>query len=1175
MRSVRLIISFVALTFALSSRAEAQEPDVRSIPPFVMLVVDSSGSMEDLPGCTCKSESDCTNCRPDCSLPNVFGEPPKDSNGHELKKNRWAVTLEALTGKFNDFQCNELARTAANGATYDESYAIPYRQPWKCASGTVCAYPGTTSQQSNGILDSYLETLRFGLMTFDGEYTYKGGSDLLNSTTFIDGLSTTMPGMWSYGGKKSFRYPGCPEVYYVDSGARSKDATEGALVSLDSTACTTPPCDIYTLNAAIQSTLLRTRPYGGTPIAASLDDLYYHLQSDVKDDFKACRKRYAILITDGAPDPDFRDLRCDCGDENPMVACPDGSDGKDYSCPYPLAPDAARKLVSGDGTTTSPAQIDKLFVLGMSVSDSDARATLDKIADAGKTDKALQADDPSTLRSTLDGVFSPLLNPISRSVPGFATGLTGIQYQVSTGFQVSATSLSTTTAPPWTGLIERRSFVCNSSGVLDSPDLQDRDRFQTVINVQKRRTLRTSLPARSFSPSDLTLAMTRASTGLCGSGSTTYCTDTDITATAVAPALFGVSDDTEKQRVTDWMRGEVGSARDGRGLGDIYHSSPTLVGPPNEDPGDDAYTRFRQTPVVKERPLVMYIATNDGILHAISVEDFPVTGFPLTVNQSDSSLPLRAGTEMWGFVPPMLLGRLKDQMTSHQFNFDGTPVVKDVFYKREASATDTDYHTVLITGMRGGGRGYIAMDVTDPFHPQFLWQFTDPDMGFTYGQPEIVQATFKWAANPTDTATVQTRAVAILPGGVGKRATSSTPIANLPGCVFNKTVSMRKSGSVQYTTWTSDDGLSDYKHRTDNPCWEAQGRVLYFVDVETGITIKKVFDDETPANLSNGIFFPAPIVGTPTAYQDSVGTIADRGYVMDAEGVMWRIDMSAQDVEADKPSKGWTLRPFHDLFMDMKSTNTYETTYERPILSLDDKRRVVVLVGTGDTDNFEKPAASNRIVSLTEVSHKDTPTDPDDYQALLNWELRDEGLTGNGLVPSELVTGSMALFEGQLFAATFMSRTGATDACEYGRGRLWSLHYNQRDPGHRNPSGDGPNGDAGTFGPTLIKVTSDTTIDSDDELFNITLAKAKPNLLIQGVGTTQRNACIPPDPDPLNSYFSSRLANIQQTEPPAIWVVAQASQGSQRASSQLGTVQTKIGRPITFSRVTSWATSVD
>jgi type IV pilus assembly protein PilY1 len=1180
MRSIRIVLSFTALALAVCSHVEAQEPDVRDIPPFVMLVVDSSGSMEDLPACKCTSDDDCTNCEPKCDLPNDSPslDPPKDSSGHERKKNRWAVTLEALTGKFNNFQCTNLARTSANGATYDENYPIPYHQPWDCTSlGSACAYPGTTTQQNNGILDSYLETLRFGLITFDGEKTYKGETDLLDIGRFQDTLSTTMPGMWSYGGKQPFKYPGCADTYYQDTGARGPSASEGALISLDSTNCSSPPCDPYQLNATIQEALLKTRPYGGTPIAASLDDLYYHLQNNVTDPFKECRKRYAILITDGEPDKDWRDLRCDCGDEDPMVECPDHSDGKNFSCPYPLAQTVARKLVAGDGTTANPKQIEKLFVLGMSISDTTAVQTLDKIADAGGTTKALQADDPNTLRGTLDSVFSPLLNPISRSVPGFATGLTGTQYQVSTGFQVSAASLTTTTAPPWVGLIERRSFICNqTTGALDAPDLEDKDRFQKVINAQTqtKRDLFTALPAGTVNPADLVGVLARGSSPC---GITTYCGKTSLTPTntAITQAILGVTNATDHRNVIEWMRGDVGSARQGRRLGDIYHSSPTLVGPPVDEPGDDAYTRFRDQAIVKERPLVMYIATNDGILHALSVEDFPVTNFPLTVNNTDPRLPLKAGEEIWGFVPPMLLGKLKDQLSSHQFNFDGTPVVKDVYYQRGTGAADTDYHSVLITGMRGGGHGYIAMDVTDPFAPKFLWQFTDPDMGLTYGQPEIVQATFGFAMPPSTTPVVQTRAVAILSGGVGKKKSSSSTPLNTPGCIAGTTLAMRKAGSV-YKSWREDarvvGSANEVDHRYGTPqCWERQGRALYFVDVETGVLIKKVFDSDT--DTTNGILLPSPIVGTPTAYQDAVGTIADRGFVMDADGVLWRIDMSSQDVDKDHGDKGWTMRPFHDVFYNKKYTSASETTYERPILTVDDERRVVVLIGTGDTDNFEKPGADNRIVSLTEVSHKDAPVVPDDWQAMINWELVNEGTSGNALYPTELVTGAMALFEGQLFASTFVSNTGSGNACEYGRGRLWSLSYNDRDTSDRNPPGeDGVASE--TFGPLRIKVTSDVAEDSDDELFNVTLDKAVPNLLIQGVGTTQRAACTVPDPD-LKSYFAPTLADITQTAEPAIWVVAQASRGSQRANARLGNVQAKIKRPITFSRVTSWATSVD
>src|SRR5262249_14637341 len=147
---------------------------------LVMLVVDSSGSMEDLPACICPDpkDDDCEEGKPNCDLLNTFNEPPKSLAGKELKENRWAVTLESLTGKFKNFQCNRLPRTTLNGFNgYDEGYSIPYYQPWDCTTGERCDYPGPQIQETNGILDNYRDTLRFGLITFDGEYTYKGGDD--------------------------------------------------------------------------------------------------------------------------------------------------------------------------------------------------------------------------------------------------------------------------------------------------------------------------------------------------------------------------------------------------------------------------------------------------------------------------------------------------------------------------------------------------------------------------------------------------------------------------------------------------------------------------------------------------------------------------------------------------------------------------------------------------------------------------------------------------------------------------------------------------------------------------------------------------------------------------------------------------------------------------------------
>ncbi len=58
--------------------AVAQDPDLREIFPYVMLVIDTSGSMEYRPSCVCTTPA-CELCLPECD-PGAGGTP---------EKNRW------------------------------------------------------------------------------------------------------------------------------------------------------------------------------------------------------------------------------------------------------------------------------------------------------------------------------------------------------------------------------------------------------------------------------------------------------------------------------------------------------------------------------------------------------------------------------------------------------------------------------------------------------------------------------------------------------------------------------------------------------------------------------------------------------------------------------------------------------------------------------------------------------------------------------------------------------------------------------------------------------------------------------------------------------------------------------------------------------------------------------
>jgi len=42
-----------------------------------------------------------------------------------------------------------------------------------------------------------------------------------------------------------------------------------------------------------------------------------------------------------------------------------------------------------------------------------------------------------------------------------------------------------------------------------------------------------------------------------------------------------------------------------------------------------------------------------------------------------------------------------------------------------------------VGGLNKGGKSYYALDITNPSSPVMLWEFTDDNMGLTYGNPII------------------------------------------------------------------------------------------------------------------------------------------------------------------------------------------------------------------------------------------------------------------------------------------------------------------------------------------------------------------------------------------------------------------------------------------------------
>jgi type IV pilus assembly protein PilY1 len=145
-------------------------------------------------------------------------------------------------------------------------------------------------------------------------------------------------------------------------------------------------------------------------------------------------------------------------------------------------------------------------------------------------------------------------------------------------------------------------------------------------------------------------------------------------------------------------------------LGDVVNAEAVYVKQPPFSYGDTGYSAYVGTQASRQG--TVYIAANDGMLHAFNATN---------------------GAESWTYIPAMVmpeLYRLADKNYAHRYFVDGTPVSGDLY-------DGTAWRTIVVGGLNAGGKGYYALDVTDPANPKALWEFTDTNMGYTFGNPVI------------------------------------------------------------------------------------------------------------------------------------------------------------------------------------------------------------------------------------------------------------------------------------------------------------------------------------------------------------------------------------------------------------------------------------------------------
>jgi len=513
---------------------------------------------------------------------------------------------------------------------------------------------------------------------------------------------------------------------------------------------------------------------------------------------------------------------------------------------------------------------------------------------------------------------------------------------------------------------------------------------------------------------------------------------------ALTEAILGNPDSHTTAQLIDFVRGADVNGQNREVItGDVLHSEPLVV---------DYEDSLR----------VVYFGANDGMLHAVK----------------DSTLSTPAsddGTEMWAFIPPDQLHRLKDMVEgeSHQYYVDSSPrvYIKDVNGNgiievnvdsdgdEDVDDDDKD-QVILVCGERKGGTSYFALDVTNPERPFFLWRISqDDDAKAGALELEGVTGTFEDGEVLTDNGggaatadgTLVENSIAyrgqtgdfavgrIVTGGKsGATATIVSvtlyaPTKAGPDVVipeFGESWSEPRFGLVK-TSDTDTDGTPVFfiggGYSSDN----SAGKAVLAINVFTGGVVKKF------SNI-NGMTYSIP--SSVTVVDGDSNGFVDKLYVGDLGGQIWRFgkftDSKGVDLEfpdTDENIMNWTDQAAHILFLSDPAHG--RKFFYPPSVTLE-WGYDLVFMGTGDREDPCNTSSSDRIYSVKDTHASTTLTESDlidvtestamlpDFNIHQGWYIR--------LAEGEKVLSEGVVFLKTYYVTTFLPGQG---------GKLYALNY--------------------------------------------------------------------------------------------------------------------------------------
>jgi len=334
---------------------------------------------------------------------------------------------------------------------------------------------------------------------------------------------------------------------------------------------------------------------------------------------------------------------------------------------------------------------------------------------------------------------------------------------------------------------------------------------------------------------------------------------------------------------------------------------------------------------------------------------------------------------------------------AHTYYVDASPKVADVWFYSHPTDGDKsadEWRTVLVCGLRKGGKAYFALDITETGNPKLLWEFP----------------------KTTDTDTL---------GKVGE-SWSEPAIGRVKVEVENKLVER----------WVAFVGGGFDKNESHSDA--NVGRAFYVIDIKTGEILWEYSyakDQEEKNRMTHS--FPA----SPKAVDIDFDGFVDKVYIGDRGGQLWVFDVFSHPV-TQKSNSLWSGRR---LFQAPKVAPEKHPIYYQPTVALDLAGIPWVFFGTGDR---ERPADKNsreRFYAVKDDEQGPYPYEEKDLADVTTNNTFSQDRTRKGwyikLERAEKVLAKPTVFNRLLYFTTYTHNDNPDPCSGGGTGRLYVVEY--------------------------------------------------------------------------------------------------------------------------------------